>query len=188
MHYSRPTLVSDWHSSREAEPKDYDFSLCAEGQKKLHVSTYKNLGTCTESGWSTTTGSEMGQHLQKGAHQPRIPPQAQGMVTAELLLSVDFDQHTLDRAMDTTYAVDYPCEDYPCDLSPGPVSMDVIGWQVPRRRPEGHPNFRKRLSQFTDTSDHRRHGHHTFQDESGSYALLGDRPYGHAQAPNPICP
>lgn len=54
--------------------------------------------------------------------------------------------------------------------------------------PERKPDFRKRLSQFTDAAGHRRVGRNKFQDESGVYATLGNRTCINTKITNPICP
>ncbi|XP_029619543.1 protein C9orf135 isoform X3 [Salmo trutta] len=128
MYYSRPTLISNWHKNREAEPKDYDFTLCPDGKKKLSKSTYKHFGTYMDADWSTSTETQMSQYLLKRDYEPKKI--LKSMVQADHFQSADFDKRTVrDTAghvtgvthsilphhrpahdkmkLDSTYAVDY---------------------------------------------------------------------------------
>lgn len=44
MHFGKRTLNSDWHSSREAEPKDYDVATASDKDRDQHLATYKRIG------------------------------------------------------------------------------------------------------------------------------------------------
>ncbi|XP_015221901.2 cilia- and flagella-associated protein 95 [Lepisosteus oculatus] len=173
MYYSRPTLVSNWHQNREAEPKDYDLTVCSEGKKNLLRSTYKNLGRCGNTDWITTTEGQLSQcHLKKD-YEIRETPKP--LVKADNFNSACFDRETrrpktgfsevLPRHqaghnkidMDTTYALDY--------LPPYSYStQSCVGDQA-----ECSAAYRRCQSQFTDTADYRRQGRNTWQDESGVY-------------------
>ncbi|XP_062873987.1 cilia- and flagella-associated protein 95-like [Trichomycterus rosablanca] len=90
MNYSRATLNSDWHKKREAEPKDYDFTTCCDGEKKSHRSTYKRLGTCLDADWITT--AQMYQYPSKKECDARETPKL--MVQADCFNSLVFDRIT----------------------------------------------------------------------------------------------
>ncbi|XP_036382698.1 protein C9orf135-like [Megalops cyprinoides] len=192
MHYSKATLVSNWHRTREAEPKDYDLTACPEGEKSLHRSTYKHFGTCTNTGWTTTTEDQLSHwNLQR---QHEVMNTRRSMVQTDLFQSVVLDRETMrpktgynavlprhrtgHNQMDlrTTYGLDY--------LSPHVYSKKEI--KVMQDQPDGAAMFRKRVSQFTDTADYHRSGRNTWQDESGVY---GPREAGiqASQPTNPIC-
>ncbi|XP_030647651.1 protein C9orf135-like [Chanos chanos] len=165
MYYSRPTLISNWHKNREAEPKDYDFTACPPGKRTLHKSTYNHFGTCVETSWSTTTETQMSQYLLKKQYEIRETPRS--MVRADNFRNLVFDRETgqsrsvLPRHgpghnnMDfrTTYTSDYqPQKDAPKDV------MET------ESAPNISPDFRRRQSVFTDVADHRRRGKNTWQD------------------------
>ncbi|XP_063311123.1 cilia- and flagella-associated protein 95 isoform X2 [Pelobates fuscus] len=66
MHYGRPTYVTGWHQSREAEPKDYDLDAIPVGKKILSHSTYRRLGDMENGDWRTTSAEHLSQiHLKK---------------------------------------------------------------------------------------------------------------------------
>ncbi|XP_024262741.1 protein C9orf135 isoform X1 [Oncorhynchus tshawytscha] len=199
MYYSRPTLISNWHKNREAEPKDYDFSLCPDGKKKLSKSTYKHFGTYMDADWSTSTETQMSQYLLKRDYEPKKI--LKSMVEADHFQSADFDKRTVrDTAghvtgvtnsilphhrpghdkmkLDSTYAVDY--------LPPWDSSKEAR--TMKSRAADSIPDYRKPQSQFTDTADYRRGGRNTWQDESGVYGTLGATSRAQAQPSNPICP
>ncbi|XP_041691841.1 protein C9orf135 isoform X2 [Coregonus clupeaformis] len=200
MYYSRPTLISNWHKNREAEPKDYDFTVCPDGKKKLSKSTYKHFGTYMDADWSTSTETQMSQYLLKIDYEPKKTPKS--MVEADHFQSAGFDRRTVrDTAghvtdvtnsilprhrpghdlmeLDTTYAVDYlPQWDY---------SKEAVR-RTMKGPADSSPDYRKPQSQFTDTADYRRVGRNTWQDESGVYGTLGATSRSQAQPSNPICP
>ncbi|XP_033105225.1 protein C9orf135-like [Anneissia japonica] len=47
MNYGRPTLNSNWHQAREAEPKDYNISDQTQ-KRNLHTATYRRIGDITD--------------------------------------------------------------------------------------------------------------------------------------------
>ncbi|XP_077105185.1 cilia- and flagella-associated protein 95 isoform X2 [Ranitomeya variabilis] len=71
MHYDKPTKVSGWHQSREAEPKDYDVTEAPLGKKSLSQSTYRRLGNNTSEDWNTTTEHQLSQVYLKGDYEVR---------------------------------------------------------------------------------------------------------------------
>ncbi|KAJ7993736.1 hypothetical protein DPEC_G00257780 [Dallia pectoralis] len=198
MYYSRPTLISNWHNNREAEPKDYDHTACPEGKKKLNKSTYKHFGTCMDEDWRTTTESQMSQYLLKKEKEPKTIPKS--MVDADNIQSALFGRRTIrDTAgnvtgdtntilprhrpghkqieFSSTYTLEYqPPRDY---------RTEMITMKTPT---ESSPDYRKPRSQFTDTADYRRVGRNTWQDESGVYASSGGTSRAQVQISNPICP
>ncbi|XP_073399822.1 cilia- and flagella-associated protein 95 isoform X2 [Dendrobates tinctorius] len=71
MHYDKPTKVSGWHQSREAEPKDYDVNEALLGKKNLCQSTYRRFGNFTSEDWNTTTAHQLSQVHLKGDYEVR---------------------------------------------------------------------------------------------------------------------
>ncbi|XP_073508746.1 cilia- and flagella-associated protein 95 isoform X1 [Phyllobates terribilis] len=71
MHYDKPTKVSGWHQSREAEPKDYDVNEAPLGKKNLSQSTYRRFGNVTSEDWHTTTEHQLSQVHLKGDYEGR---------------------------------------------------------------------------------------------------------------------
>uniref|UniRef100_A0A8C5WDV2 Cilia and flagella associated protein 95 n=1 Tax=Leptobrachium leishanense TaxID=445787 RepID=A0A8C5WDV2_9ANUR len=172
MHYARPTLVSGWHQSREAEPKDYDLEAVPIGKKTLSHSTYRRFGDTECKNWKTTTEEHLSQvHLKKDYEVKKIfklvneenidtinVPRQNG--DPEQHYGVVLPQHSKDHGqmhLETTYCTDYV---QPYEYSP-------------TKYPE-FPNYssayKKCHSQFTDTADYRRFGRNTWQDESGMYS------------------
>ncbi|XP_073399821.1 cilia- and flagella-associated protein 95 isoform X1 [Dendrobates tinctorius] len=173
MHYDKPTKVSGWHQSREAEPKDYDVNEALLGKKNLCQSTYRRFGNFTSEDWNTTTAHQLSQVHLKGDYEVRD-------VSKQMVNEDNFDTLNLKRQtglpdsgfgavlphynkhhnkmhLITTYGIDY---------------MAPFHYTTFQKVPEA-PNysaFRKCHSQFTDTADYRRHGRNTWQDESGIYA------------------
>ncbi|XP_010901690.1 protein C9orf135 isoform X2 [Esox lucius] len=194
MYYSRPTLISNWHYNREAEPKDYDYKACPEGKKKLSKSTYKHFGTYMDDVWRTTTESQMSQCLLKNKYEPKQ------MVEAEHFQSAVFDRRTVrdtaGHVIDvtntilprhrpghnqvefySTYALEYQ--------TPWDYRKETSTMKSPT---DSSPDYRKPRSQFTDTADYRRVGRNTWQDESGVYSTQGGTSRAQGQISNPVCP
>ncbi|MEE6459314.1 hypothetical protein FKM82_000595 [Ascaphus truei] len=74
MQYDRPTLVSGWHQSREAEPKDYDVTALPLGKKNMSRSTYTRIGNVENDIWDTSTEDHLSQiHLQKDYEVKDVP-------------------------------------------------------------------------------------------------------------------
>ncbi|XP_038057809.1 protein C9orf135-like [Patiria miniata] len=174
MDYSRPTLNSNWHQAREAEPKDYDINNESE-KKDLHRTTYKRIGNITDGSFPlTTTQYSMQQiHLKKDFEEKET---RKPMVTLDTYQVADIDRDTGHpktgygavlprhhpqhdkRHLETTNRADYKP---PFPYTPVP--------EQPPDFPDDSNVFRHCHSQFTDTADYRRFGRNTWQDESGQY-------------------
>ncbi|XP_076854753.1 cilia- and flagella-associated protein 95-like isoform X2 [Brachyhypopomus gauderio] len=167
------------HRHREAEPKDYDFTACRDREKKLHKSTYKHLGTFVDADWSTTTESQLSQYFLKKEYEFKETPKS--MVHPDHIQSVVFDRLSHrgcrpvlpchrpdynDMDLNSTYTLDY--------LPPHITIKDTIPAEVVEDR---KPDFRRRLSCFTDVAGHRRWGRNTWQDVNETQA----RPHGAAE-------
>ncbi|XP_056379037.1 cilia- and flagella-associated protein 95 isoform X5 [Hyla sarda] len=180
MHYDKPTKVSGWHQSREAEPKDYDVSEAPLGKKNLCYSTYRRLGNISNEDWNTTTEQQLSQVHLKGDYEVRDVHKK--MVNEDNLDTLNLKRetglpdsgfgavlphHSKDynkMHLDTTYGVDYMAPlQYTSSLVKDPEVSDYCS------------AFKKCHSQFTDTADYRRPGRNTWQDESGIYANSGMR-------------
>uniref|UniRef100_A0AAY5K9I4 Uncharacterized protein n=1 Tax=Esox lucius TaxID=8010 RepID=A0AAY5K9I4_ESOLU len=203
MYYSRPTLISNWHYNREAEPKDYDYKACPEGKKKLSKSTYKHFGTYMDDVWRTTTESQMSQCLLKNKYEPKQ------MVEAEHFQSAVFDRRTVrdtaGHVIDVTNTIlprHRPGHNqvvllHICIGVPDPMGLqerDVLEetsqmtLSTMKSPTDSSPDYRKPRSQFTDTADYRRVGRNTWQDESGVYSTQGGTSRAQGQISNPVCP
>ncbi|XP_043920300.1 protein C9orf135 homolog isoform X2 [Protopterus annectens] len=173
MSYNRGTLVSNWHQNREAEPKDYDATMCKPGKIDLHLCTYRRFGTATEDEWDTTTAGHMAQvqlkkdYEMKETHKSLLNQESFEMENfkrdtgcPKSGFGSPLPEHSLEhnkRHLETTYKMHY-VPPYPYVTSSTPEQPD-------------HPAlYRKCHSQFTDTADYRRRGINTWQDESGIYA------------------
>ncbi|XP_072170244.1 cilia- and flagella-associated protein 95-like [Diadema setosum] len=177
MNYSRPTLNSNWHQAREAEPKDYDINkFDSPLDRKLHHTTYKRIGNVTDGSFpQTTTQYHLEQaNLKKDfeEQEPRKP-----MVDVATISHINLERDTGKpktgfgsvlprhnpehdkRHLETTNRADYKP---PYPYTPVP--------EQPPDFPDNSNAYRKCHSQFTDTADYRRFGRNTFQDESGIYA------------------
>ncbi|XP_072045951.1 cilia- and flagella-associated protein 95-like [Amphiura filiformis] len=176
MNYSRPTLNSNWHQAREAEPKEYDINGERIDQRNLHRATYNRIGNVTDGSFPlTTTKASLDQvYLKKDFEEQETRKALVNLDTSSL---ADLDRDTghpkrgfgavLPRHhpehdkqhMETTNRADYK--------PPFPYTP------VPEQPPDFVDNsnaVRKCHSQFTDASDYRRFGRNTWQDESGIYA------------------
>lgn len=174
MNYSRGTLNSNWHQSREAEPKDYDINDPSMKQN-LHKTTYKRIGDVTDGSFpKTTTQALMEQVDLKDDFAEQQPRKA--MVNTDTYNSVNLDRYTghprtgfgavlpqhnpeHDKYhLETTNRADYkPPFPYTPALEQPPDFQDNSN------------AFRKCHSQFTDADDYRRFGRNTWHDESGVY-------------------
>ncbi|KAJ8380755.1 hypothetical protein SKAU_G00015330 [Synaphobranchus kaupii] len=173
MPYSNATLFSDWHKSRQAEPKDYDFTaLPADGKKSLHKSTYRHFGTSGNTCWSTTTGDQSQCLIKK---QREVAGTRRSMLRADLFHSVVLDRETNKQKashnavlprhqlghdqidLKTTYVQNYL----------PPYADNKQETKVTHDQPQDSKKFRKRISQFTDAADYRRLGRNPWQDQRG---------------------
>ncbi|XP_019907703.1 protein C9orf135 homolog isoform X3 [Esox lucius] len=171
MYYSRPTLISNWHYNREAEPKDYDYKACPEGKKKLSKSTYKHFGTYMDDVWRTTTESQMSQCLLKNKDTA-----GHVIDVTNTILPRHRPGHNQVEFY-STYALEYQ--------TPWDYRKETSTMKSPT---DSSPDYRKPRSQFTDTADYRRVGRNTWQDESGVYSTQGGTSRAQGQISNPVCP
>ncbi|KAM4708296.1 cilia- and flagella-associated protein 95 [Discoglossus pictus] len=173
MHYGRPILVSGWHESREAEPKEYDVAAAPFCEKDLCQSTYKRFGDVEDEVWNTTTKEHLSQLNLKEDYKVQELPKL--MVNEDNINTVNFERetgcpergfgsampmHSLDHGamnLETTYGIDYIFP-YQCTVTGLPDTPDYSA------------AYKKCHSQFTDTADYRRLGRNTWQNESGIYA------------------
>ncbi|XP_031571011.1 protein C9orf135-like [Actinia tenebrosa] len=178
MDYSRPTLVSNWHQAREAEPKDYELKNYEPEKRNLHNSTYNRILDITDGSLpSTTSHDQMEQSvlLKKDfeSRETRRP-----MMDISTLNDIDFStkrdtgapdrgfgsvlpRHNAEhgkRYLDTTYVVDY--------VAPYPYEKA----KTPPPEPDMSPLWKKCHSQFTDVDDYRHHGNNTWHNETGMYS------------------
>ncbi|XP_005107807.1 protein C9orf135 [Aplysia californica] len=186
MNYSRAILNSHWHQARQAEPKDYDINK--DPIRTMTYSTYNRIGNVTDGSLPDTTYQEQAnQVFLKPMYEDR--DSHRGMVQMETLATANagIDRNTGDPKdaygsvlpfhnkdhkkfhLDTTYNADY--------IPPFPyTSKEEEEAQRKASLPPGFdPDdkstaYRKMKSQFTDTTDYRRNGWNTWQDESGIYA------------------
>ncbi|KAL2092078.1 hypothetical protein ACEWY4_011876 [Coilia grayii] len=192
MHYSRPTLVSNWHKNREAEPKDYDFTTCPDRKRYLHKSTYEHFGTYKDADWSTTTESQMSQCKLKTVQTP-----SKMMTPTVLLQSMKADSDALPvgaqyknvlprhppgynkMTFETTHKLEYPP---PYHFKSEEVEMKDAGESA------CDSDFRRRQSEFTDLAGHKRRGRNTWQDDTGVQERVGLTAEDLRTRHNPICP
>lgn len=176
MDYSRPTLVSNWHQAREAEPKDYDIKDYQPQKRDLHNSTYHRIGNVTDGSFPNTTSHEQMEQVVKFKSDFETRETRRQMVDMDTFNSISYKrdtgapergfgsvlpQHPPDhgkRYLDTTYRVDYE--------SPYPYEPQ----KTHPPEPDQSAAWRKCHSQFTDVDDYRRHGPNTWHNESGVYA------------------
>ena len=175
MNYGRATLNSNWHQAREAEPKDYDINR--SDTRNLCNASYKRIGDFTDGSLPKTNYQDHTEQIfLKDDFAEQEPRKA--MVTLTTIGSTDMDRDTgspkdgqgsvLPRHnpdfnkfhLETTHKADFT-----------PPNPDYV--PVPEKLPDFPDQsaaYRKCNSQFTDTSDYRRPGRNTWQDESGLYS------------------
>ncbi|XP_046847790.1 protein C9orf135-like [Xenia sp. Carnegie-2017] len=181
MDYGRATLVSNWHQSREAEPKDYEVNDHIPAKRRLHRSTYKRIGN-SESNTSSLVSTSHYQ-MQEALH---LKDNFQPKQTRIAMTNEDNFHHILidhsgienpnkrnckilpkhpknhnKRYLDTTQKTSYQ-PPYPYTPK-ATVKDDPFEYN-------NSPTWKKCLSQFTDTDNYHRCGNNTWQDESGYYA------------------
>jgi len=181
MNYSRPTLNSNWHQAREAEPKDYDLNKAPI--RDLCNSTYDRIGNATDGSLPITNYQAQAQQIFLKADFTERES-VKHMVTMETAGHMELDrntgtggsgsvlpQHQAEHNkfhFETTNATDFlppypytPAEEKPADV------------------PDHSIAYKRCNSQFTDRADYRRGGRNTWQDETGVYAnahLKGQAP------------
>ncbi|XP_069820367.1 cilia- and flagella-associated protein 95 isoform X2 [Dendropsophus ebraccatus] len=92
MHYEKPTKVSGWHQSREAEPKDYDVNEVPLGKKNLCHSTYRRFGNISNEDWNTTTEHQLSQVHLKGDYE--VKDVRKQMVSEDNLATLNLKRQT----------------------------------------------------------------------------------------------
>ncbi|CAG2210369.1 unnamed protein product [Mytilus edulis] len=142
MNYGRATLNSNWHQSREAEPKNYDINR--SDTRNLCNASYNRIGDVTD-------GS-----LPKTTYQDH---------TEQIYLRDDFEEQETKKAMVTMKTIANTDLDRETE-----TPQRGFGSEKLPDFPDQSAAYRKCLSQFTDTCDYRRPGRNTWQDESGTYA------------------
>ncbi|XP_018411135.1 PREDICTED: uncharacterized protein C9orf135 homolog [Nanorana parkeri] len=174
MHYDKRTMVSGWHQSREAEPKDYDVGEVPLGKKNLSYSSYRRFGNADSEDWNTTTQQHLSQVKLKDVYKVREVPKK--IINEDNIGILDIKRQTgcpekgfgavlphhskdhMKMHLDTTYDTDY--------VAPHPYTTTLKISEVPNYSAA----YKKCHSQFTDPADYRRHSRNTWQDESGLYA------------------
>lgn len=170
MNYSRAVLNSNWHQAREAEPKDYDMSK--HPVRNLKWSTYRRIANVTDGSLPPTTYQDFSRQVfLKPLFEEK--DNIRRMVTLDTLKHTHIDRkegadvlphHHPDynkRYLDTTHRSDYKSH-FPL--------VSTIQHKKEKELPDLSPAYRKCISQFTDTTNHRRPGWNTWQDESGIYS------------------
>ncbi|XP_070555395.1 cilia- and flagella-associated protein 95-like [Ptychodera flava] len=175
MNYGRPTLNSNWHQAREAEPKDYEINK-EPPKRNLHNATYNRIGDVTDGSYPKTTYQDSMEQIflkkdfdEQETRKPMVNLQTVGDADIDrdtglpksgysAVLPRHYPEHDKQH-LETTHRVDYkppypytPTEEKPADF------------------PDNSNAYRKCHSQFTDTADYRRYGRNTWQDETGIYA------------------
>ncbi|XP_015772744.1 PREDICTED: uncharacterized protein C9orf135-like [Acropora digitifera] len=90
MDYSRPTLVSNWHQAREAEPKDYDIKDYQPQKRDLHNSTYHRIGNVTDGSFPNTTSHEQMEQAVKFKSDFETRETRRQMVDMDTFNSISF--------------------------------------------------------------------------------------------------
>lgn len=174
MNYSRATKNSNWHQAREAEPKDYD--LNKHPTRDLCKATYDRIGNVTDGTLPSTTYQAFSEEvfLKKDFTEQEFKKH---MIDKDTCQHMQLDRDTGSAKQgfgsilphhkadydkfhfETTHNTDYKS---PFPYTPAEEKAAEL---------EDHSTAYKRChSQFTDTSDYRRQGRNTWQDESGMYA------------------
>ncbi|XP_038625857.1 protein C9orf135 homolog isoform X2 [Tachyglossus aculeatus] len=147
MPYGKTVLVSDWHETIQAEPKDYDINAAPLGTKNLCNSSYWRFGVEDK-----VCKSEMHEQMAKIYLKPSLEQNKMKPLLNEDTLCTG----VIERASETTYRADYvPPYDYKPAIPPFLGNYSVA--------------HRKCRSQFTDVEDGRRRGFNRWHDESGIY-------------------
>jgi len=174
MNYGKEVFVSNWHQTREADPKDYDIQGSNPEGKCLHRSTYNRIGNVTLGELPNSTSHDhMEQIKLKSSFQEQIKRHPMVNLSSFSKINLERELKLSDkvlprhppehgkRYMNTTYGIDYT-EPYP--YAPREENQDLDGSN------DNSSAYKKCHSQFTDTADYRRSGKNTWQDESGIYA------------------
>lgn len=177
MNYGRAVLNSNWHQAREAEPKDYDLSKAPV--RDLRQSSYKQLGTVSNTLPNSTYVdgfTEKFEELRKANEQfpmKKTDRQVEKEMGRSLHARVFMPEH--DTTKYPHHYVSTHIADYRAFNSGD--STDSLEMRMRKQREEEEATeavdnvaVRRCISQFSDTTNHRRSGRNTWQDESGKYA------------------
>ncbi|VDI61035.1 Hypothetical predicted protein [Mytilus galloprovincialis] len=175
MNYGRATLNSNWHQSREAEPKDYDINR--SDTRNLCNASYNRIGDVTDGSLPKTTYQD---HTEQIYLRDDFEEQEtkKAMVTMKTIANTDLDRETETPQKGFGSVLPRHNPDYnkfhlesthKADFTPPDPNYIPVPEKLPDF-PDQSAAYRKCLSQFTDTCDYRRPGRNTWQDESGIYA------------------
>jgi hypothetical protein len=181
MHYGRAVLNTNWHQAREAEPKDYDMNHAPV--RDLRMSTYKHLGTVSNSLPDSTytdhfikqrfnsqpssepanltvkkTDRQIEKELGRSKHATVVMPRHDSAKYPHHYVSThcaDFRPFTACQSMDASASNSQEQKQPDSETTDAALYTDAV---------------RRCISQFADTTNHRRVGRNTWQDESGVYA------------------
>lgn len=184
-YYSRPTLNSNWHQAREAEPKDYDITTAEK--KDLCKATYVRIGDATDGkDFPETTYQEHSQQIHRCKDLLETKDPSKRMVTLETFPDAKIDNRDTGapekgyeailpghhpehnkRRLETTHEADYT-PPYPI------IALDEKELAAKKAKDEEIEKaktacYKRFQSQFSDTMNHQRSGWNTWQDESGVY-------------------
>ncbi|ESO94907.1 hypothetical protein LOTGIDRAFT_144812 [Lottia gigantea] len=170
MNYARATLTSNWYvDSREAEPKNYDINR--DPTRDLCKATYDRIGDITDGSLPKTTYQEHSEEIFLKKREFEEKKTTKPMITVENVsnLKIDRDIGSPNKGYgsvlprhDPDHNKYYLESTHRADFTP-PYPYQ------PSQVPDLSIAFKKCHSQFTDTSDYRRNGRNTWQDESGIY-------------------
>ncbi|XP_003387881.1 PREDICTED: uncharacterized protein C9orf135-like [Amphimedon queenslandica] len=171
--YSRDTLASGWHAARESEPKDYDISTSSDKERNLLKATYNRIGNMADpSFFPATTAQEAmneGQELKERYTEKETRQQMISIANFSIAAnripnsSNDFGYNSIlprhnpdhdKQHLATTQRLDYQ---YHLPWTPNKEDTGIKSW-------EETSTHRRRLSEFTDTTGHRRKGINVWQD------------------------
>ena len=167
MRYASGTLNSNWHVDRDAEPKDYDISNNGNTKRDLQRSTYQRIGNLHDGLPIETTATKASNEVfdLKDDYKHRIERRqlvdtdnfdqtttvCENLYDKDTILPHHTPEHGL-RYLETTQRRDY-LYPYKWHSEDAVQSSDKVQSQ-----------FHRKLSQFTDTADHRHKGCNTWQD------------------------
>ncbi|XP_069481892.1 cilia- and flagella-associated protein 95 [Ambystoma mexicanum] len=172
--YGKPTLVYNWHESRQSDPKDYDVSEAPQCRRDLRKSAYHRFGTVTQEDWKTTTNEQLSQIGLKKDYTERDFPKS--LITQDNINSAIIDRETCRPKTGYGAVLPHHSPDYRKMHLKTTYNDDFVSpcYFVPRSHVQDASPlpavYKKCHSQFADTADHRRFGINTWQDESGVYA------------------
>merc|ERR1712168_1564938 len=153
MNYSRAILNTNWHQAREAEPKDYDLNL--DAQRDLTKSTYSRIGDVTDGSLPLSTYGAFCKSLYNGNNLEMWPKCSNGIekMMRPVEEKMDLIYYQKPNVSETIYIQDYT------NPHPERVSMEYKDTSDTNTN-----NFKRNISNFTDTDNHRRKGRNTWRD------------------------